>query len=53
VKSASFAFAARNLGLLWRANKEGIDPDITGGLNSSTLGLPASVSYNFTLNVNF
>lgn len=53
VKAASFAFAARNLGLLWRANKEGIDPDITGGLNSTTLGLPASTSYNFTLNVNF
>jgi len=53
VKTASFAFSARNLGLLWRANKEGIDPDINGGLNSNTLGLPASVSYNFTLNVNF
>ncbi|WP_442590847.1 SusC/RagA family TonB-linked outer membrane protein [Pedobacter sp. AW31-3R] len=53
VKSANFAFSARNIGLLWRANKEGIDPDITGGLNSTTLGLPASVSYNFTLNVNF
>lgn len=53
VKAASFAFSARNLGLLWRANKEGIDPDINGGLNSTTLGLPASVSYNFTLNVNF
>ena len=53
VKAASFAFSARNLGLLWRANKEGLDPDILGGLNSSTLGLPASVSYNFTLNVNF
>jgi TonB-linked SusC/RagA family outer membrane protein len=53
VKSANFAFSARNLGLLWRANKEGIDPDITGGLSSNTLGLPATVSYNFTLNVNF
>jgi TonB-linked SusC/RagA family outer membrane protein len=53
MKTASFAFSARNLGLLWKANKEGIDPDINGALNSTTLGLPASVSYNFTLNVNF
>ncbi|GGE52132.1 TonB-linked SusC/RagA family outer membrane protein [Pedobacter psychrotolerans] len=53
VKTANFAFAVRNLGLLWTANKEGIDPDFTSGLNSTTLGLPATVSYNFTLNVNF
>lgn len=53
VKSANFAFAVRNLGLLWRANKEGIDPDFTSGLSSTSLGLPAAVSYNFSLNVNF
>ncbi|WP_082468324.1 SusC/RagA family TonB-linked outer membrane protein [Pedobacter sp. R20-19] len=53
VKGANFAFAVRNLGLLWTANKEGIDPDFTSGLNSTTLGLPATVSYNFSLNVNF
>lgn len=53
VKSASFAFAVRNLGLLWRANKEGIDPDFISGLNSTNLGLPATASYNFSLNVNF
>ena len=53
IKGANFAFAMRNLGLLWRANKEGIDPDFTSGLNTSTLGLPATVSYNFSLNVNF
>ncbi|CAM4415603.1 TonB-linked outer membrane protein, SusC/RagA family [Pedobacter westerhofensis] len=53
VRAANFAFSARNLGFLWRANKEGIDPDINGGLNSTTLGLPPVVSYNFTLNVNF
>lgn len=53
IKGANFAFAARNLGLLWTANKEGIDPDFTSGLNTTTLGLPATVSYNFSLNVNF
>lgn len=53
VKAANFGFAVRNIGLLWTANKEGIDPDITGSLSSTSLGLPAAVSYNFSLNVNF
>ncbi|MBB4107446.1 SusC/RagA family TonB-linked outer membrane protein [Pedobacter zeae] len=53
VKAANFGFSVRNLGLLWKANKEGIDPDFTAGLNSTTLGLPATTSYNFSLNVNF
>lgn len=53
VRAASFNFAVRNLGLLWRANKLGFDPDFTGNLSASTLTLPATVSYNFTLNVNF
>ena len=53
MKSANVAFSVRNLGLLWRANKEGIDPDFTAGLNSNTLGLPATTSYNFSLNFNF
>jgi len=53
VKVASFAFAVRNLGLLWTANKEGFDPDFVGSLNNSSLGLPATVSYNLSLNVNF
>jgi len=52
-KTADLSFGLRNLGLLWKANKEGIDPDFATGLNSTTLGLPASVSYNFSLNVNF
>ena len=52
-KTADLSFGVRNLGLLWKANKEGIDPDFATGLNSTTLGLPASVSYNFSLNVNF
>lgn len=53
VKAANFGFSVRNLGLLWTANKEGLDPDFSSSLSSSSLGLPASVSYNFSLNVNF
>ncbi|WP_406826178.1 SusC/RagA family TonB-linked outer membrane protein [Pedobacter sp. KACC 23697] len=53
IRSANVGFSVRNLGLLWRANKEGLDPDFVGGLSASTLGLPSPVSYNFSLNVNF
>ncbi|MFW0716017.1 SusC/RagA family TonB-linked outer membrane protein [Pedobacter sp. N23S346] len=53
VRSANFAFAVRNLGLIWTANKEGYDPDFVSGLTATTLGLPSAVSYNFSLNVNF
>ncbi|WP_412468138.1 SusC/RagA family TonB-linked outer membrane protein [Pedobacter sp. KLB.chiD] len=53
VRSANVGFSVRNLGLIWRANKEGLDPDFVGGLSSTTLGLPSAVSYNFSLNANF
>lgn len=53
IKGATFAFNVRNLGLLWTANKEGLDPDVLPNLSSTTLGLPATVSYNFSLNLNF
>ncbi len=53
IKSANVAFNVRNLGLLWTANKEGYDPDFATPLSANTLGLPAAVSYNFSLNVNF
>lgn len=53
IKGANLGFSVRNLGLLWRANKEGLDPDFVGGLSASTLGLPSPVSYNFSLNINF
>lgn len=53
MRAANVGFSVRNLGLIWKANKEGLDPDFTGSLNSSTLGLPSPVSYNLSLNVNF
>ncbi|TDX01573.1 SusC/RagA family TonB-linked outer membrane protein [Dinghuibacter silviterrae] len=52
VKSASVALAVRNLGLLWRANKQGYDPDFVA-LPSRSNSLPAAKSFNFSLNVNF
>jgi TonB-linked SusC/RagA family outer membrane protein len=53
IKGATIGFNVRNLGLIWTANKEGIDPDVLPNLSSTTLGLPATVSYNFSLNLNF
>jgi TonB-linked SusC/RagA family outer membrane protein len=51
-KGASLGVAVRNLGLIWRANKQGYDPDFTGYPNSS-YSLPASRSYNFSFKLTF
>lgn len=53
VKSANVGLNVRNLGLLWTANKEGLDPDFANPLNSNLIGIPESVSYNLSVNVNF
>lgn len=49
VKSATIGATAENLGLIWRANKEGLDPDyqVTG----SYTNLPPSATFLFNLNV--
>lgn len=51
ITSAQLTFAVYNLGLLWKANKEGFDPDYTSGYSS--YNLPPEKSYMFSLNVNF
>jgi hypothetical protein len=40
-----------NLGLIWRANKEGIDPDYV--VTNNYTNLPPSVNYVFNLNFSF
>ncbi|QES88361.1 SusC/RagA family TonB-linked outer membrane protein [Rhizosphaericola mali] len=52
INSTSFTFAVRNLGLLWRANKFGYDPDFVATPGTAN-SLPAATSYNFSLNLNF
>ncbi|MDQ1090560.1 SusC/RagA family TonB-linked outer membrane protein [Siphonobacter sp. SORGH_AS_1065] len=52
-KGASLGVAVRNLGLIWTKNKEGFDPVFANSLSSTTLGIPPSPSYTFSLNVNF
>ncbi len=52
IKSAQIGATVNNLGLLWRANKEGYDPDFTSYIGSLR-GLPATRSYTVNLNLNF
>lgn len=49
IKTATVGVTASNLGLIWRANKDGIDPDyqVTG----SYTNLPPSKTFLFNLNI--
>jgi TonB-linked SusC/RagA family outer membrane protein len=51
VKNVTLSAAARNLGLLWRRNTLGIDPDFLSPV--ARPNLPPSVSYVFSLNASF
>ncbi len=51
INSADVSCSVSNLGLLWKANHAGIDPDYTGGLAS--INLPPKKSYTLSLNINF
>ncbi len=50
-KSMNISFAARNLGLLWRKNKEGIDPQYLSTNNYNTL--PPERNYTLQFNLGF
>jgi TonB-linked SusC/RagA family outer membrane protein len=50
-KSIAANATVSNLGIIWRANKEGIDPDYAN--NSNFTNLPPSVNYSFNLNCSF
>lgn len=51
VKSASFTVTARNPGIIWRKNKEGIDPSYIA--TNSYTNLPPTTAWFFGLNVGF
>lgn len=51
VKSASFTASARNLGIIWRKNKAGVDPDYLVTNNYSNLS--PSTAWYFSFNVGF
>ncbi|PJJ85076.1 SusC/RagA family TonB-linked outer membrane protein [Mucilaginibacter auburnensis] len=52
IRGAQVGITANNLGLIWRANKEGYDPDFANYVGSLR-GLPAARSYTLNLNLNF
>lgn len=51
INSGSIGFSANNLGLIWKKNNAGIDPDFIP--NSRSLTMSPTPSYNFSLNLNF
>ncbi|MCR8668961.1 SusC/RagA family TonB-linked outer membrane protein [Aestuariibaculum sp. M13] len=52
IKGASLSFTARNLGLIWSKNKDGIDPDFLP-YTTGQIKLPPTAMYSLGLNVNF
>ena len=51
LKSLSFSASVRNLGIIWRANKEGIDPSYVR--NNSYNNLPPTRNYFLSLSTTF
>ncbi len=52
IENASITFAARNLGIIWRKNKDNIDPDFLP-YTGITSKLPPVGMYTLGLNINF
>ncbi|TRZ41292.1 SusC/RagA family TonB-linked outer membrane protein [Robertkochia solimangrovi] len=53
INNASLTFAARNLGLIWAKNDEGIDPDFLPYTAGNLIKLPPTAMYSIGINVNF
>ncbi len=51
ISSASLTLSMSNIGLLWKANKAGLDPDYASGLYAYSL--PPKKAYSLGLNINF
>ncbi|WBL26572.1 SusC/RagA family TonB-linked outer membrane protein [Zunongwangia sp. HGR-M22] len=53
IRGASLSFTARNLGLLWRANNDDIDPDFLPYTTGNQIRPTPTAMYSIGLNVNF
>ena len=51
IKALTISANVRNLGIIWRANKDGIDPEYINTANFS--GIPPTTSYVFGVNASF
>ncbi|OXB00863.1 TonB-linked outer membrane protein, SusC/RagA family [Flavobacterium pectinovorum] len=52
IQSASLTCSARNLGIIWRKNKEDLDPDFLP-YTGNTMKLPPTAMYSMGFNFNF
>ena len=53
LRNASLSLTARNLGLIWRANDDDIDPDFLPYTSGSLIRIPPTAMYSVGVNLNF
>ena len=53
LRNASLSLTARNLGLIWRANEDDIDPDFRPMTNGNLIRIPPTAMYSVGVNLNF
>jgi len=53
IRNASLSFTARNLGLIWRANNDDIDPDFLPMTSGNLIRIPPTAMYSVGVNLNF
>ncbi|WP_417885552.1 SusC/RagA family TonB-linked outer membrane protein [Zunongwangia sp.] len=53
LRNASLSLSARNLGLIWRANDDDIDPDFLPYTNGNLIRIPPTAMYSVGVNLNF
>ncbi|RXG32299.1 TonB-linked outer membrane protein, SusC/RagA family [Leeuwenhoekiella marinoflava DSM 3653] len=53
INGANLSFTARNLGLIWKANSDDIDPDFLPYTSGNQLRIPPTAMYSLGLNINF
>ena len=53
LRNASLSLTARNLGLIWRANDDDIDPDFLPYTSGNLIRIPPTAMYSVGVNLNF
>ncbi|MFD2827224.1 SusC/RagA family TonB-linked outer membrane protein [Leeuwenhoekiella polynyae] len=53
LRNASLSLTARNLGLIWRANDDDIDPDFLPFTSGNLIRIPPTAMYSVGVNLNF
>jgi hypothetical protein len=50
-KNIKVSGVVRNLGLIWRKNDVGLDPDFVPTLSSTVMHLPPTTNYSLMINI--